>query len=141
MTAEGALGIIPRNSVNRPRLLFQLTEPSAGAKPELTEEFLRNPLDKPRSEKALSKTKQIKVLKAIESVFDLMLKLEDLNYSLRDLGEEERSLKVAEMSGLVHDIEIQLTTPIEGYHLHFVLSFHVFFSLLNNCFPMCVCAG
>ena len=140
MTAEGALGIIPRNSVNRPRLLFQLTEPSAGAKPELTEEFLRNPLDKPRSEKALSKTKQIKVLKAIESVFDLMLKLEDLNYSLRDLGEEERAVKVAEMSGLVRDLEIQLTTPIEGYPIIFISPHFfffpclLFFLLLNHCF-------
>jgi len=71
-------------------------------------------LDKARPEKVLSKTKQIKVLRAVESVFDTLITLEDMNHSLPNLSEEERAAKFEEMANLLHQIEVQITTPAEG---------------------------
>lgn len=87
-----------------------------GGKQEATDapKDVKNPLDKPRMEKILSKTKQIKVLRTIESVYDTILALEDINHQLTQLPEEERAAKFEQMGHLVHQIEVQITTPVEG---------------------------
>lgn len=128
ITSEGALGIIARTSVNRPRMLVQISA-DQGKKPEMTKEVL----DKARTEKVLSKTKQIKVLNAIEGVFDTIITLEDMNHQLPTLSEEERAAKFEEMAHLVHHIETQLTTPAEGY-FPFFSSSSSFFPLLSLSF-------
>jgi len=138
VSAQGALGVIPRHSVNRPRLLFQVAPPTkSDTLPNLPtsippgESPLKkagNPLEggnKPKSEKGLTKQKQMKVLWAIEEAYTNILRLEDIAQELQSLTEEERTQRMEESMEIFQTIQNLITTPIEGmkteeYILHFV---------------------
>jgi len=128
---EGALGVIPRGSANHPRMLFQLNtekDKDEQKSQEKLKEQQEKEMETKKNANILSKKKQLSMLKTIESVYDLIIQMEDIHYFLPSVEEEEDRYLSSECRNLQPDSIVLI--PFSFYFLFLFYFIHSLFSFL-----------